>query len=131
MLLPLYNTTGGLLLCSISVDDTGGSVARNGVEICPYQLGQLVLIEAAFTSVNTCGPIDPLNVVAYVESPDGVETEYVYGVDPALRRTAAGTYQLAFVASQAGPWIYRWTGDGIVTPIASGDAYLQVTDSVF
>lgn len=52
---------------------------------------------------------DPATLTIIIDSPSGVATTYVYGVDAEIIRLSAGLYYAEFTLSEIGLWEYLWT----------------------
>lgn len=93
-----------------------------------YSKGDLVRCTASFaTSAGVA--TDPTVVRFQVRTPAGVTTEYVYGTDAALVRTAAGSYYVDVNANAVGTWRYRFYSTG--TGQAADEGAFKVKDSWF
>jgi hypothetical protein len=73
--------------------------------------------------------LDPPSVVAKVQTPEGVETSYTYGVDAAVVRETLGVYHLWIETLTAGIYVCRWKGDGSVR--VANEKEFNVTASKF
>ena len=93
-----------------------------------YQRGDLVRCTASFaTSAGVA--TDPTAVRFQVRDPANVTTEYVYGTDAELVRSAAGAYYVDVNANQAGTWRYRFYSTG--TGQAADEGAFRIKDSWF
>lgn len=70
---------------------------------------------------------DPTTTTFYMCEPDGVETTYVYGVDGALTRSAAGKFSVTWTTAKVGRHQWRWKGTGAVTAADTGEFYVEGT----
>lgn len=82
---------------------------------CPDQIhvGDDLRLPAEFK--NTAGTlIDPGVVKVKVKDPDGTETEYTYGTDAELVKTAIGAYHIDVPVTAPGVWRWKFfsTGSG-------------------
>jgi hypothetical protein len=73
-------------------------------------VGTRVKTAAVFTPLGLSTPVDPDTVKCIVRAPGSpaTETEYVYGVDAEVVKTATGTYELLQLISAAGTWWFHW-----------------------
>lgn len=90
-----------------------------------YKKGQKVRTKATSFQVydentDTWVPTDPTTVTCVIKSPDGTETEYVYGTDAELVRDGVGVYHLDLVADQNKRWYYRYAGTGVCEAVEEG-----------
>ncbi len=91
-----------------------------------YPLGSLIKLTGTFTDANGA-PADPTVVTLSILAPDTTVSEYS-GDD--LDNSDVGIYSYDLEPDAAGPWIYRWVGDGAITA-ASPDVYLTIEQTAF
>lgn len=92
-----------------------------------YLVGNVARIEAQFL-VDPAIPTDPSTVTCSTKSPTGTVVTRVYG-SSLIARNGAGAYHLDLVLTEAGTWIYRWTGTGVCTA-AIEDSIVVVPSNV-
>ena len=93
-----------------------------------YHVGDLVRCTGTFATAAGVAT-DPSAVICKVETPDGAETTYTYGVDAALVKAATGVYYVDVNATQAGTWHYRFYSTG--TGQAASEQSFWVQPSFF
>jgi hypothetical protein len=76
-----------------------------------YDIGDRVRCSAAFTNLAGVAT-DPTTVTFKVRTPAGVETEYVYGTDAEVVRTAAGAYYVDVTLTASSDWSVRFVATG-------------------
>lgn len=86
-----------------------------------FILGQSVTVSAAFTHPVTDAPLDPTTLTLVVESPSGVETTYVYGVDLIIVRDSEGLFHADLLPGEQGKWVYRFVGTGSAAGANEGE----------
>lgn len=64
---------------------------------------------------------DPAVVNFKILPPDGVEADFVYGVDAELIKDSVGIYHLVYLATDPGPFSWRAEGVGTVDVAAEDD----------
>lgn len=76
-----------------------------------YDIGDRVRVTTTFTlsDVNT-----NTTVAVAVRAPDGTETS------PSATNSATGVYYIDLDLTQAGDWMYRFTGTGTVKAVSAG-----------
>jgi hypothetical protein len=89
-----------------------------------FDLGDLVQVDADFTTQATGAVIDPTTVSVSVLDPDRKLTTYVYVTDVEVVKDATGSYYLRINANKAGRWYYRWFSTG--TGQAAGERSFTV-----
>ncbi len=77
-----------------------------------YDVGDLVVVSAAFTTVATGLALDPTVVKLTVTPAASTAYTLVYNTDAALVRDSAGNYHANIDANEAGTWTYRWWATG-------------------
>jgi hypothetical protein len=95
-----------------------------------YELDTLVRFSVVFTNTATEEVLDPGQITFWVEDPEGVEQDLIYGTDPEVVRTNIGQYYCDFTPRLAGKWVYKWQG----TPpaeVTSRDTFFIVNRSTF
>ena len=66
---------------------------------------------------------DPTAVTFNLLEPDGTVTNYVYGVDAELVKSATGIYYVDYTSDQPGRHLYRFVGTGTVAQTVEGEFY--------
>jgi hypothetical protein len=85
-----------------------------------YTAGTAVTITETFKILNV--PTDPTTVTFTVQDPGGVDTSYVFGVDPEVTNPDVGDYVLQLPAlTQPGIYYYTVVGTGAVEASGGGD----------
>ncbi len=77
-----------------------------------HDLGDVILVSAAFVDGDTEAPIDPDAVMLSIRTPAGVVTTYTHGVNSTIVKEAVGQYFAHIDANEAGFWFYRWWSTG-------------------
>ena len=93
-----------------------------------YDVGDLVRVTGTLTD-SASDEVDPTAITITVKEPDGTETDYVYGVDVEVVKSATGIYYMDVSATDAGYWWYRVQSTG--TGQASGENSFHVKTSRF
>ena len=77
-----------------------------------YDIGDRAKIYTStpFYDVDNAVDVDPTTVTFTVKTPAGVSTDYVYGVDAAVKREATGDYYMEINITAAKSWYYRIAG---------------------
>lgn len=73
-------------------------------------VGALVRVEATFLSNGV--PVDPTTVTGKYMTPGGIETAYVYGINPELVKDTTGVYHFDVDIDASGTWTVRMEGSG-------------------
>lgn len=91
-----------------------------------YARGALVRLSAVFTDVNGAA-VDPTTVTVKTLAPtlvsgrpQGTVSSLVYGVDAAVKRSAAGHYYVDVSVDTTGIWRWRWESTGVGQAAAEG-----------
>lgn len=90
-----------------------------------YPINQTIRLSALFTVDNVLS--DPSQVILFIQKPDKSEHFYYY-TSGSISRLVTGSYYYDLLASDDGPWYYRWEGEGIV---AADEAQFIVKRSEF
>lgn len=88
-----------------------------------YYLGTRVGLDCTFRN-SAEALTNPSTVTAYIRSPNGVLSDYVYGTDGELTRTSTGLYHLEWTPTSPGKWTVTFKGTGTV--IATDVVYINV-----
>ena len=114
----------------ITVSDTALAfvTTSQAPNVNTYQLDTLIQLTGTFTGTDGVTPVDPTTVLLFVQTPDGIVTEYTSGTTPAITKVSTGVYQFQIQVTQSGPWVYKWQGTGAVV-ITSPDVYFAVAQS--
>ena len=75
-----------------------------------FDIGDQVRCTTSFTNLAGVAT-DPTTVKFKVKSPSA-ETEYVYGVDAEVVRTATGVFYVDVTFTASGSWSVRWVASG-------------------
>lgn len=78
-----------------------------------YDIGDRVMLSATFKASDGVGT-DPTTVVLKVMAPDGTSTT------PTPTSEGFGVYWHPLDLTQAGRWVFRWTGTGAVIATEEG-----------
>ena len=92
-----------------------------------YALNSLVRLTNEFTQAAGGSPIDPTDVLLYVEDPTGTEQTYQYSLGQIIR-DSLGNYHYVLNLAISGTWTYRWQGTG-AAPISTDDINVYVNAS--
>jgi hypothetical protein len=93
-----------------------------------YTIDNLVQMNGFFTLADGVTPADPTTVVALVQDPTGLITQYTNATSPAVVRNGVGAYSVTMQLSLSGPWIYKFQGTGALTA-TTPDTYIEVIQS--
>jgi hypothetical protein len=78
-----------------------------------YDIGDRVRCSVAFTNLAGAAA-DPTTIAFKVRTPGGTETEYVYGVNAEVVRTATGAYYVDVTLTAASDWSVRFVASGSI-----------------
>lgn len=85
-----------------------------------YQSGTAVTVTETFRVLGV--PTDPTTVTYTVQDPDGVDTIYVFGVDPEVTNPSPGVYVLDLpILYDPGTYLYQVVGQGAVEATGNGE----------
>lgn len=76
-----------------------------------YAVGQQVKLSGFFSTLTNVGT-DPTAIVLKVQTPNGTETTWTYGVDSQVVKTATGDYYAYWTIDAAGTHYFKWSGTG-------------------
>jgi hypothetical protein len=97
-----------------------------------YDVGDQIRCSVAFANASSVAT-DPTVVKFKFRTPTGVETEYVYGTDAEVVRTAAGAYYVDVTLDEASSapggrnWSVRWVGSGNLVTASEQDIRVRVS----
>lgn len=74
-------------------------------------VGDVVRLRAVFTVLNV--NTDPTTITLQVQTPSGTTTSYTYAAAQ-VTKEGTGIYYYNLSVSEAGWWVYQWTGTGTV-----------------
>ena len=74
-------------------------------------VGDVVRLRAVFTVLNV--NTDPTTITLQVQNPSGTTTSYTYA-GTQVTKEGTGIYYYNLSVSEAGWWVYQWTGTGTV-----------------
>jgi len=74
-------------------------------------VGDVVRLRAVFTVLNV--NTDPTTITLQVQTPSGTTTSYTYA-GAQVTKEGTGIYYYNLSVSEAGWWVYQWTGTGTV-----------------
>jgi len=81
-----------------------------------FVIGSQARLTVAFTVSGA--PADPTIITVKIRTPAGVETSHVYGTDPDVKRSGAGSYYYDLYCAEDGTYHHRWTGAGALVAAA-------------
>ena len=82
-----------------------------------YDVGDAPWVKVTFRDTNGIAT-DPSSVTAAISRPSGVVDSYSYGVDAELVRLGSGVYRIRVSLGEAGEWVVRMAGVGVVESAA-------------
>jgi hypothetical protein len=92
-----------------------------------YDVGDLIRCTGTFATASV--DVDPSAVFFSVKAPSGTETDYTYGVDGQLVKSATGIYYVNVSATESGMYKYRFYSTG--TGQAASEGQFRVRASFF
>lgn len=95
-----------------------------------YDLGDVVRVSVAFSTVATGVALDPTAVYLSVKDPDGNITLYQYGVDSEIVKDSTGNYHADIDVDTYGQWYYRWYSTGAGKAADEGSFYVDPAEAV-
>jgi hypothetical protein len=94
-----------------------------------YLVGDKPRFSATFRIAVTAVAYDPSSVTAIVRRPNGLETEYVYGVGADVQHDDVGVYSLAVEFDEPGDWTVRFKSGGNL--VSAHETHVNVRPSAF
>ena len=125
-----FSSDKATVTCTVS-DSPSGQDWSGGGYMAKYEIDTSIQLRGVFFNPLAGVPIDPSEVLAFVQDPDGNITTYdSLGGSPGIIRDNVGRYHLTLETSIAGVWTYKFQARGTVAA-TSPDTTFTVAPSVF
>lgn len=75
-----------------------------------YDMGDLVRLDVEITISGSY--VDPAHIALWIKNPDGITSDYFYGVDAAFIKDTVGKYHYDYFAADYGQHVYKFQASG-------------------